>query len=241
MAFKNNKTSSVAILELNRLQVLSPRIFPADQYFNKEIEVSLTSHTKDAKIYYTTDGSKPNKASLKYNRPITIQKSSNIRAIATKDGYVSSEESTSKYESIKKLDGVQYKYFESRWAMLPDFINLTPLRVGVVKNFTLEGLENRESDFGLVMHGYLNIKSSGDYTFFASTNDGSKLLIDNREIINNDGAHATIEKSGKVYLEKGEHLIELRYFQAGGGKDIKVSWSGPDFEKQEMTSDDFSN
>lgn len=240
MAFENNKTSSVAILELNRLQVLSPHVFPVDQFFNKEIEVSLTSHTKDAKIYYTTDGSKPDKASLKYKRPIIIQKSSNISAIAIKNGYVSSEESTSKYESIEKLEGVQYKYYESRWAMLPDFISLTPLRVGVAKKFTLEGLKNRSSDFGLIMHGYLNIKSSGDYTFFASTNDGAKLLIDNREIINNDGAHATIEKSGKVYLEKGEHLIELRYFQAGGGKEIKVSWQGPGFEKREITLEDLS-
>lgn len=241
MAFENNKTSSVAILELNRLHVLVPSVFPVDQYFNKEIEVSLTSHTKDAKIYYTTDGSKPDKTSLKYKRPITIQKSSILRVIAMKDGHVSSEESTSKYESIEKLDGVQYKYYESRWAMLPDFINLTPLSVGVVQKFTLEGLKSRGSDFGLVMHGYLDIKSSGDYTFFASTNDGSKLFINNREIINNDGAHATIEKSGKVYLEKGEHLIELRYFQAGAGKEIKVSWSSPDFEKQEMTKEDFSN
>ena len=241
IAFENNKTSSTAILELNTLMVLSPRVFPTNQFFNKEIEVSLTSHTKDAEIYYTTDHSKPDKTSLKYKRPITIQKTSNLRAIAIKDGYISSEESTSKYESIEKLAGVQYKYYEGRWEKLPDFINLTPSKVGVAKKFTLENLENMGSDFGLVMHGFLQIKKDGDYTFFASTNDGSKLLIDNIEIINNDGAHTTIEKSGKVYLNKGKHLIELRYFQAGGGKEIKVSWEGPGFKKTEIKENTLSH
>ena len=43
-----------------------------------------------------------------------------------------------------------------------------------------------------------------------------------------------IEKSGKVYLEKGEHLVEVRYYQAGGVKSLKVFWEGPGFEKQEI-------
>ena len=237
-AFENDKTSSTARVELNTLQVVSPRIYPADQFFNKDIEVNLTSPTNGAEIYYSIDGSKPDKTSLKYKRPITIQKSSILRVVAVKEGYTPSKEVNSKYESIEKLAGVQYKYFESRWAMIPDFINLTPSKNGVVKKFTLEGLENREIDFGLVMHGYLNVERSGNYTFFVSSNDGSKLLIHHNEIIDNDGAHATIEKSGEVYLKKGTHLIELRYFQAAGGKEIKVSWQGQDFVRREISTKD---
>ena len=74
----------------------------------------------------------------------------------------------------------------------------------------------------------------GIINFLPQQNDGSRLLVDNREIINNDGAHPTIEKSGTVYLEKGTHLIEVRYFQAGGVKDLKISYEGPEIEKQEI-------
>ena len=232
-AFENNKVSSTAILELNTLKVLAPRIFPVDQYFNEKIEVKLTSNTKGAEIYYTTNSTTPDKTSLKYKRPIIIQAKTNIRAIAIKDGLTPSDESVSKYEPIEELEGVQYKYYEGRWINVPNFLNLTPKRVGVVNMFKLDNLEHRDLNFGLVMHGYLDIKEEGDYTFFAATNDGSKLLVDNVEVINNDGEHGTIEKSGKVYLEKGKHLVELRYFQSGGGKDIKISWKGPGFEKQE--------
>jgi hypothetical protein len=55
-----------------------------------------------------------------------------------------------------------------------------------------------------------------------------------QEIINNDDTHGSIEKSGKVQLTKGLNLVEIRYFQAGGVKILKVSWEGPGFEKHEM-------
>ena len=66
------------------------------------------------------------------------------------------------------------------------------------------------------------------------------LLVDNMEVVNNDGAHAVVEKSGHVFLEKGTHLVELRYFQSGGGTELKVSWSGQGFVKREMTAKDLS-
>ncbi len=94
--------------------------------------------------------------------------------------------------------------------------------------------------YGLVMVGFINIKEGGDYTFFTASNDGSKLFVDNRELVNNDGPHGTIEKSGSVFLDKGRHLVELRYFQAGGGAKLKVLWQGPGFEKREMTARDLS-
>ncbi len=138
---------------------------------------------------------------------------------------------------METTEGVQYKYYEGRWEKLPDFINLSPIRVGVVNTFNLEGLEQRELYFGLVMHGFSQIKKDGVYTFFVSSNDGSKLLADNVEVVNNDGAHGTIEKSGKICFEKGMHLIEMRSFQAGGVKSLKVSWEGPGFEKREISEE----
>ena len=80
----------------------------------------------------------------------------------------------------------------------------------------------------------MHIENEADYAFFASSDDGSKLSVENVEVVDNDGAQGTIEKSGKVYLEKGKHLIELRYFQTGGVKSLKVSWEGPGFEKREI-------
>jgi polygalacturonase len=240
VAFKGDNTSGTAKLELKRLSVLPPHIFPRDQFFNEKMKVRLTSTTKDADIYYTTDGTAPDKLSLKYKGPIIIRDKSHLRAIAIKEGLVPSEISASKYEPIEKVKAVQFKYYEGRWVELPNFINLTPKSAGATNMFTLDGLTYSDHHFGFVMHGYVNIKTKGDYTFFAASNDGSKLFVDNIEIVNNDGAHGVTEKSGSVYLKKGIHLVEVRYFQSGGGTGLKVSWSGPGFEKREMTTGDLS-
>jgi len=65
-------------------------------------------------------------------------------------------------------------------------------------------------------------------------NDGSKLYINGKEVINNDGGHPAIEKSGTIALKTGEYPFVLKYFQMGGGKKLRVSWQGPGFEKQEI-------
>lgn len=52
-------------------------------------KVKLTTTTKDAEIYYTTDGSTPTVKSTKYTKEISISKTSTLKAIAVKNGIVS--------------------------------------------------------------------------------------------------------------------------------------------------------
>lgn len=52
-------------------------------------KVKLTTTTKDADIYYTTDGTTPTVKSTKYTKEISISKTSTLKAIAVKNGVVS--------------------------------------------------------------------------------------------------------------------------------------------------------
>ena len=242
-AFKGNKVSSTAILKLENARVLAPRISPSNQFFSGKIIVKLKSNTKGTDIYYTLNGSEPIKSSLKYKENVEISQELTLRAKAFKNGYKTSNEVSSEYRFIKKKKGVQFKYYENRytnrWEKLPDFLSLTPLSEGTVSKFSYDQIKNSETYFALLMHGFINIKREGEYTFYCASNDGSKLLVDHREIINNDGNHGFIEKVGKIYLDKGEHLVEVRYYQAGGGKHLIVSWEGPGIEKQEISVNEF--
>ena len=71
-------------------------------------------------------------------------------------------------------------------------------------------------------------------TFFLSSNDGSRLYIDDKLVIDNDGLHGTIEKPGDIKLSAGKHKFELSYFQAGGKTSLELLMSGPSFEKGDI-------
>jgi len=94
----------------------------------------------------------------------------------------------------------------------------------------------RDSDFGVLYDGYIKIPERGIYTFFANSDDGSALLVDGKVIVNNDGRHAPIEKSGFTLLEGGYHRFQVMFYQAGGGMELSASIKGPGMEKQVIPS-----
>ena len=59
-------------------------------YFDNSIEVIL-SNNDGGTIYYTTNGSFPSKSSTKYTGPIKLDKTTVIKTISYKDGYISSD------------------------------------------------------------------------------------------------------------------------------------------------------
>jgi hypothetical protein len=74
-----------------------PIALPKGGSFSWAQDVALTTTTAGAKIYYTTDGSNPTAASLLYTTPINVSKSLTLKAIAIKDGMISSAIMTEAY------------------------------------------------------------------------------------------------------------------------------------------------
>ena len=56
-------------------------------------------------------------------------------------------------------------------------------------------------------------------------------------MIDNDGPHTAIEKSAKIALKGGEYPIMVKYFQMGGGKELRLSWESKKIEKQQITAE----
>ena len=81
------------------------------------------------------------------------------------------------------------------------------------------------------------IPENGNYTFYIKSNDGSKLYINDQEVIDNDGGHGVLEKSGTIALQAKEYPFMVKYSQLGSAKALKVFWEGPDFSKKELTAE----
>src|SRR5438874_2847889 len=65
--------------------------------------------------------------------------------------------------------------------------------------------------------GTLKTEHAGEHTFYLFSDDGSRLFIDGKLILDNGGTHPAIEKIATIDLKPGIHAIKLEYFQAGGG------------------------
>ena len=87
---------------------------------------------------------------------------------------------------------------------------------------------------GASFDSYLKFPSTGQWTLYTTSDDGSKLWIDSALVVDNDGLHGLVEKSGIVSVSAGEEKKHIRvtFFERGGGEGLSVSWSGPGVEKQ---------
>jgi len=54
-------------------------------------------------------------------------------------------------------------------------------------------------------------------------------------VVDNNGSHGDLEKSGDKALAAGLHKFRLHYFQNGSGQTLQIYMKGPGMEKQIIT------
>lgn len=92
-------------------------------------------------------------------------------------------------------------------------------------------LQTRDG-FALRFSGQIKVDKPGQYTFFLSSDDGSRFYLDGEQLIDNDGLHGMVEKRGTATLEAGLHEILVTYFDNGGGDGLGFDWAGPGIPRQ---------
>src|SRR6478736_5146888 len=189
-------------------------------------------------ISFSIDGSDPLNPSHQYEKPFIIDKTITLKAIsvfssslgmyeyALPSAIVSREVKVYEWKNALKVSnpkpGITYRYFEPRGKIDLSSINNNPTSTGIT-DIISNNKKQRTDKFAFEFTGFIKIDKDGIYTFFTDSDDGSKLFIDDEEIVNNDGDHGNVEKNGKAALKKGYHKIKVLYFDSGGGNSLKVS------------------
>jgi beta-glucosidase len=76
--------------------------------------------------------------------------------------------------------------------------------------------------------GTLTPPTTGTYTFSLNSDDGSRLLINGQQIINNWFDQGPTTRTGTVTLTANQPVsIEVDYYQAGGGSNATLGWQVP--------------
>ncbi len=130
--------------------------------------------------------------------------------------------------------GVKYEYYEGNWSSLPNFDSLTPVSTGVQENLSLKN-RIKNDYFGFRFKANLEVPQDGRYIFFILSDDGSKFLIDGKEVINNDGVHGTRWRGKWLSLTAGVHNIEIQYFEKTGRERLNLYWYGPGVRFQRLS------
>ena len=105
---------------------------------------------------------------------------------------------------------------------LPNFARMKP--VGSIYTSSLNipprdflqgfpGVTKRTEWFAIDYNGKFWIGMPGKYKFSLLSDDGSKLYIDKKLVIDNDGTHPALLLYGAIVLKNGSHNIRVSYFQ----------------------------
>ena len=103
------------------------------------------------------------------------------------------------------LSELTFSLYKGSWDRLPDFEKLEAKATDHVRGglITLNAARKENEEFALVFNGKLEAPADGNYTFSISSDDGSRLKIDGKNVIDHDGIHASSGKRGSVELKKG--------------------------------------
>ncbi len=129
--------------------------------------------------------------------------------------------------------GLVASYFKGRQLLPPAY------RVEVQKVVEFEYDDKSGKDFtppaSIRWDGYLKVPKTGEYSFFLTSDDGSRLWIDDVLLIDNWGEHAADTKAASATLAGGYHRIRVEYFDCGGGAVIRLEWQPPDRDTELLT------
>ena len=203
-----------------------------DNVFIDSAVLSVTPPVKEMVFHYTTDGTLPNKNSMVLNKPLVITSDATIRMAgftqsARGDIYTLhySKQSYQKPVTINNAaKGLQCDYYKGFFKTTGAMQNKAP-----DSTFTTDSVAVaptiRAPGFGLQYKGYINVPQTGIYSFYLTCDDGGVLRIADKMVVDNDGLHSAIEKSGQVALEKGAHPFAVSFIEGGGGYRLQLLYS----------------
>jgi hypothetical protein len=100
------------------------------------------------------------------------------------------------------------------------------------------GLDARfDRNFAARETGLVEISTPGRYKFTLRSEDGSRLWVDGKPLVNNAGVHPMRGRARSLTLTAGLHTIQVESFAGAPGAGLILSWSGPGISEQVVPAD----
>ena len=203
----------------------APSITAPANEFVSSLEVTLSVGSDDLTVRYWLNN---NRHLMTYSSPIVLDETTTINAQSFDGAEAVSTVVSSTFTKVapwqpsvlaNHIGGLDLKKYEGTWDELPKFPSLSPSTQSHIESIP----EAPEQEFvAWVFDGYLNINEDAMYEFALTSDDGSRLLVNDIVVIDNDGLHGTQEKSGSAPLAEGLHKFRVEWFNKSGGASLQV-------------------
>jgi PA14 domain len=126
--------------------------------------------------------------------------------------------------TIRAGDGLIAQYFTnaaSAGRPAIDTIDTRPSTAGMRQRWN----SRIPQQFSVRWIGYLAVPRSGVHTLSLTSDDGARLLVDGRLVVDNSGQHVALTASKALRLDRGAHAVVIEYVQYGGEYQLEWSWT----------------
>ena len=129
---------------------------------------------------------------------------------------------------------------------LPDYDTMLRYGAAVLPNIAIASTDGmfstsgRANFIGARFEAWLDIPQSGLWSISTESDEGSRIEIDGTLIVDNDGLHGMVERTGLIGLERGRHRLVVDFFENEGGAGEIVRWEGPGTARAVIPSSAFT-
>ena len=131
--------------------------------------------------------------------------------------------------------GMQVSLYKasSKLTDFPDFNALMPQFRAVTERVNYRNRHWRaiddslRNDFAATLTGFLDVKVAGEYTLHLTSDDGSRLWLDNEKKIENGGVHTKHTESATLTLSVGAHPLTIHFFERNRKAILDFQWTLP--------------
>ncbi len=226
---------SVVVLEVRGEPVVyeAPAIRAEAAILVNSLAVELTTRSSDLEIRYTLDGTDPDETAAVYSGPVTIDRTTVVKARSFHEGRPVSALTETAFTRVTPVPAVQVgatvpglrrETFYGDWDVLPDFDTLRPESRTSSANLTL-GRSGRVEYVGYRFSGFIEVAADDVYRFALASDDGSRLRIDDRLVDDHAGLHGPATQTGEIALAAGRHRLVVEWFNKTGGAELGLRFA----------------
>src|SRR5204863_3875431 len=86
--------------------------------------------------------------------------------------------------------------------------------------------------FAVRWTGFLAVPEEGEYRFTLGSDDGARLVLDGKAVIDQPQLRPYAESSGGARLTAGRHAIEVTFYENYGYASCRLWWAGPSWTRR---------